>query len=360
MQLVLQNRAGTSSRPLVVRRAAPSKQGQHASGLGSGIVGVTYPAQMQQAYAVSGQQGSLLGQSSYGQMGRPQQHGGYGQGTSIPAQGRVYYDAQGQFAIMPQGSYLQQQRQQQAHQAAQQQQQLWQQQQQQMPAVVHCQAQAAQYTGPVLMSVSEGPAAGYPQVLQVQQGSWQQQQPAYMATGYDMVPGAIPASGPLPYAGVDYAAQQSQQPAAVMVSTVPQAIPAAQQMSAGSMLPQASPMLAGSSLSPSRSVVFSGSTGSSSTSNVGPVASYQQLGAQHHNLVIPLSGEQLSLINNQLQKVMAMSGTSITAEHNFACGSLALSVIAASRQQLNVAWQIIQGLLGQQSGAAAQMAEGIL
>jgi hypothetical protein len=301
-----------------------------------------------------------MGQSSYGQMGRPQQHSGYGQGTSVSAHvpPQAYYDTQGQIAMMPQGSYLQQQRQQQ--------QQLWHQQQQQMPAVVHCQAQAAQYTGPVLLSVSEGPSAGYPQVLQVQQGSWQpqlqQQQPAYMATGYDMgqVPGGIPASGPLPYAGVDYAAQQAQQPAAVMVSSVPQAIPAAQQMSAGGMLPQASPMLAGSSLSPSRSVVFSGSTGSSTSSNVGPVASYQQLGAQHHSLVIPLSGEQLSLINNQLQKVMAMSGTSITAEQNFACESLALNVIAASRQQLNVAWQIIQGLLGQQSGAAAQMVEGIL
>ncbi len=118
------------------------------------------------------------------------------------------------------------------------------------------------------------------------------------------------------------------------------------------MVPQAGSMLAGSSLSPARDV-FSGSAGSSSSSNVGPVASYQQLGSQHHSLSIPLSAEQLSMINSQLANVMAMSGTSITAEHNFACGSLVLNVIAASRQQLNVAWQIIQGLLGQQTGATA-------
>lgn len=256
-------------------------------------------------------------------------------------------------------------------------QQLWQPQQQ--PSVVHCQGMpTAQYGTPVLLSVAEGPGAGYQPVVQLQQqGSWsgQQQQPpqqpSFVPTGsYDLAQmqaaGGIPVSAPLAaYGGaVEYVqqqpqqAQQPQQPALVM-SSVQQAVPTCQQMSLAG--PGAGAGLAGSSIPSPGNVLLGGSGPSSTSSNAGLMAvSYQQLGAQHHSITIPLSGDQLNIINSHLGKVAAMSGASITAEHNFACGSLALNVVAASQEQLTVAWQYIHSLLSQPGGATAQVAEGMM
>jgi hypothetical protein len=351
-------------------------------GMPGGTVGVAYlHAQMQQTYAVGAAQGARLGVSPGGitTVAGPSQQGGYsyspGMAVSAGAPG-MYFDTHGvQVAMVPQADYLQQQQQtQQQHQAQQMQQQLWQQQQQ----AVHGQAaQAGVYGAPVLLSVSEAPAAGYAQqVLQVQQGSWQpqqQQQTGYVAAGFELgqVPhaGSMPASGALNYGGPELSRHVSteyiQQPqqgmsTAIIMSSMPQAVPTGQQMSASSMVPQAGHVLAGSSLTPATNLLLSGSAGSSASSSVGPLASYQQYGNSQHQLIIPLTAEQLSVLNPQLQNVMAMSGTSITAEHNYACGSLALNMVAASQQQLNVAWQIIQGLLGQQGGPVGQVAEGML
>lgn len=359
MQLVLQSRSGASSRPLVVRRAAATRHGSSMGGMPGGTVGVTYPhAQMQQTYAVTVPQGTMLGgsPSGYATVAVPSQQTRYSYSPGMPVSAGapgMYLDARGgQVAMVPQADFLQQQ------QRAQQQ--LWQQ-----PQQVRGQAaQAGVYGAPVLLSVSEAPAAGYAQqVLQVQQGSWQpqqQQQTGYVAAGYELsqVPqaGGMPASGALSYGGSDLArhisieyVQQPQQGmgTAIIMSSLPQAVPQGQQLSVSGMVPQTGHVLAGSSMSPATNFLLSGSAGSSASSSVGPLASYHQFGNQHQ-LSIPLSAEQLSVLNSQLQNVMAMSGTSITAEHNFACGSLALNVAAASQQQLNVAWQMIQGLLGQQ------------
>jgi hypothetical protein len=221
-------------------------------------------------------------------------------------------------------------------------------------------------------------------MMQVQQGQWQQQQqPVYMAAagydvsgaaGYDVGGGAaaydvggsggggMPTSGPLSYGSAelqrhlsaDFVQQQQLAMVSVVMSSVPQPIPAVQQLSMGGMLQQAGQGLAGSSMSPASNVLLSGSAG-----NLGPLVSYQQLGGQHHSLIIPLSATQLNLISNQLPHVAAASGTSIRAEHNLACSSLALNVVASNRQQLNVVSQIVQGLLGGQAGgAAAQVMEG--
>jgi hypothetical protein len=333
---------------------------------------------MQQAQAVAVPQGTVLGGSpgGFAAVAVPSQQGGYsyspGIAVSAGAPG-MYLDARGaQVAMVPQADYLQQQQQtqhQQQHQAQQmqQQQQLWQQQ----PQAVHGQAaQAGVYGTPVLLSVSEAPAAGYAQqVLQVQQGSWQpqqQQQPGYVAAGYEL--GQVPRAGSMPASGAlsrHMSTEYTQQPqqgmgTAMIMSSMPQAVTPGQQLSVGGMVPQAGRVLAGGSMSPAANLLLSGSAGSSASSSVRPLASYQQFGNQQHQLSIPISAEQLSVLNSQLQNVMAMSGTSITAEHNFTCGSLALNVMAASQQQLNVAWQMIQGLLGQQGGSVGQVAEGML
>jgi hypothetical protein len=381
MQLVLQNRAGASSRPLVVRRAAPPRQASQMAGMPGSSVGVAgYPqAQMQQhAYAVAMPQGSVLAGNSQGGYapvaGTPQ--GSYGYGMSVQASAAM---PAAPMYMVPHAGYMQQQsqhQQPQPQQPQQQQQQVWQHHQQQQPqgmsSVVHGQApQPTQYVAPVLMAVSEvPPAAGYAQVAPgyaqvMQPGSWsaqqQQQQQAAYVTGYEygQMPGAgssLPTS--VPYGGAelarhvsaDYTQHHQQQQGvapAVIMSSVPQAIPPVQQMAVGGMMQQPG------------HVLLSGSAGSSASSSAGPLATYQQFGNQHQ-LIVPLSGDQLSLITGQLPSVMAMSGTSITAEHNYACGSLALNVCAASQQQLNMAWQIINGLLGQQGGPAVQVQEGVM
>lgn len=373
MQLVLQSQAGASSRPLVVRRAAPPRQAsQLASMPGSSVSVAGYPqAQMQQhAYAVAMPQGSVLAgnPSGYAPVAAAPAQGSYGYGLSVQASAGM---PAAHVYMVPHAGYMQQQQQQQAQHAQQQQQQVWQQQQQQqgMSPVLQGQApQPTQYVAPVLMAVSEAPPpAGYTQVpgyTQVMQpGSWpaQQQQQAAYVTGYDysQVPSAgssMPTS--VPYGGAelarhvsaDYTQHQQQQlgmQPAVVISSVPQAIPPVQQMAVGGMMQQPGHML------------LSASAGSSASSSAGPMATYQQFGNQHQ-LIIPLSGDQLSLITSQLQSIMAMSGTSITAEHNYACGSLALNVCAASQQQLNMAWQVINGLLGQQGGPAVQVQEGVM
>jgi hypothetical protein len=373
MQLVLQNRSGQSSRPLVVRPAAPAKQSQQLSGMarGPGSAAGHPQMQMQQVYAAAMPPGA----GSYAAVPVTSAQGSYGYaGMPVPmsaamAGPQLYYDTGGStIAVMPQGSYLQQQQQPQQQQ---------QQMQQQVAAVAHVQVpQPPQYAAPMLVSVSEAPpSGGYPQMLQVQQSQWQQQQqqqqqqPAYMAAaGYDVSSGGIPTSRPLSYGSAELQqhlsadlVQQQQQLAmgSVVITSVPQPIPTGQQLSMGGMMHQAGQGLASSSMSPASNVLLSGSAGSSSSSNLGPMVSCQQLGGQHHSLIIPLSATQLNMISNQLAQVAAASGTTIRAEHNLACSSLVLNVVAPNRQQLNVAWQIVQGLLGGQgAGAAAQVMEG--
>lgn len=372
-------------------------------------------AQLQQAYAAGLTRGAILGagdmgyaavpttapQAAAGEGGLSQLALAYPPG-SLPTSSsglqaaQVYYDTHGAPVTLVPYWQQQQSTQQQQQQAQQQQQhqQLWQPQQQQhqqqqqqqqllpsagvvVPSPVHCQgAPAGQYAAPVLLSVSEG----FPQVMQVQQGSWQQQQQgaaglsqqqqpqqqqSYMAAGYDIsqVQGVagIPASGPLTYTSVDYAQQQQSGLSGLMVSSVAQVNPAAQQLPLSGGVQQGTPALTGrSSVASAGNVLLGSSAGSSSSSAVGPpLLTYQQLGS-HHSLSIPLSAEQLSLINSQLSSVAAMSGTSITAEHNFACGSLAVNVVASSQQQLSVAWQFIQSLLGQQGSTGAPAPEGLM
>lgn len=68
---------------------------------------------------------------------------------------------------------------------------------------------------------------------------------------------------------------------------------------------------------------------------------------QPHTISIPLTPQQLNQINPQLGNVSAMSGASICAEQSLACG-LVLVVSAATQQQLAVAWQLLQSILGVQ------------
>jgi len=410
MQLVLQQRSGASSRPLVVRRAAAQKALQVPSMAGGTVMVAPYQQeQLQQAYAAGLTRGAMLSagdmgyaavpttapQAAAGEGGLPQLALTYSPG-SLPASSsglqaaQVYYDTHGApVTLVPYWQQQQQQQptQQQQQQAQQQHQQLWQPQQQQqqqqllpsagvvVPSPVHCQgAPAGQYAAPVLLPVSEG----FPQVMQVQQGSWQQQQQqgaaglsqqqqqqqSYMAAGYDIIQvqgvAGIPASGPLTYTPMEFAQPQPSGLSGLMVSSVPQVNPAAQQLPLSGGVQQGTPALTGRSSLPSAGNVLLGSSaGSSSSSAVGPLLTYQQLGS-HHSLSIPLSAEQLSMINSQLSSVAAMSGTSITAEHNFACGSLAVNVVASSQQQLNVAWQFIQSLLGQQGSTGAPAPEGLM
>jgi hypothetical protein len=111
-----------------------------------------------------------------------------------------------------------------------------------------------------------------------------------------------------------------------------------------------------------------GGVGSSSSSGGGalaaaPVATYHQQSNGQHVLTVPLRPEQLNSINTQLSSVAAMTGAAITAEHNFACGSLALRVTASDQQQLSQAWQIIQGVVTQQQQHGSlplQVPDGLL
>jgi hypothetical protein len=84
---------------------------------------------------------------------------------------------------------------------------------------------------------------------------------------------------------------------------------------------------------------------------------YQQPGGgamqqqQEHTVSIPITPVQISSLHLQLSGVSAMSGATIRAEHNLACGSLALVISAASQQQLAVAWQLVQGMLAAQGAS---------
>jgi hypothetical protein len=101
------------------------------------------------------------------------------------------------------------------------------------------------------------------------------------------------------------------------------------------------------------------SAGTGSGLLLGVPPDQQQQQQQQHSVTVPLSAQQLAAINAQLGSVAAMSGASIAAEQSYACGGLALSIAAASHQQVVMAWQLVQGLLsGAGSQAAGQAAGG--